>query len=71
MLLLSSVHLWGQASPLGSWRTIDDITGRTKSVVSLSEEGGKLFGTIRKVYDPYPKEVQPLCANMSETDLPG
>jgi uncharacterized protein (DUF2147 family) len=61
MLLLSSVHLWGQAPSLGNWRTFDDVTGKTKSVVSLSEEGGKLVGTIRKVYDLYPKEVQPIC----------
>lgn len=56
ILLLSSVRLWGQASPLGNWITIDDVTGKTKSVVSLLEEDGKLVGIIRKVYDPSHKD---------------
>lgn len=57
---------------MGSWRTIDDVTGRTKSIVTISEEGGKLAGTIRKVYDPYPKETLPLLFFPREAgqDLP-
>lgn len=61
-LLLSSIHIYGQSSPIGNWRTVDDITGKTRSIVTLSEENGNLVGTIRKAYDPYPKEAQPLCA---------
>jgi hypothetical protein len=51
--LWSSIHIYGQSSPIGNWRTVDDITGKTKSIVTISEENGKLVGTIRKVYDPY------------------
>jgi len=60
-LLLSSIHIYGQSTPIGNWRTVDDVTGKAKSIVTISEENGKLVGTIRKVYDPYPKETQPLC----------
>jgi uncharacterized protein (DUF2147 family) len=47
-------------SPLGRWKTIDDVTGKPKSVVLLYEEGGKLFGKIESLFvepgaDPHPK----------------
>ena len=38
------------SSPVGTWTTIDDKTGKKRAVVSISESGGKLYGTIRKVY---------------------
>jgi hypothetical protein len=31
-------------SPVGRWKTIDDVTGKPKSVVLIWEENGKLFG---------------------------
>lgn len=59
--LLSSIHTYGQSSPVGNGSTVDDVTGKTKSIVTISEDNGKLVGIIRKVYDPYPRETQPLC----------
>lgn len=38
------------ASPVGTWTTIDDKTGKKRAVVSLSVSGGTLNGTIIKVY---------------------
>jgi len=40
----------GSNSPLGTWTTIDDKTGKKRAVVSITQSGGKLYGTIRKVY---------------------
>jgi hypothetical protein len=44
MLLLSSIHTYGQSSPVGNWRTVDDVTGQAKSIVAISEDNGKLVG---------------------------
>jgi hypothetical protein len=33
-------------SPVGRWKTVDDATGKVKSIVQIREENGKLFGTI-------------------------
>jgi uncharacterized protein (DUF2147 family) len=38
------------ASPAGTWTTIDDKTGKKRAVVRLSVRGGKLSGTIVKIY---------------------
>src|SRR5688572_26497033 len=36
-------------SPIGSWKTIDDETGETKSIVKIYERDGKLYGKITKL----------------------
>jgi len=48
-------------SPVGRWKTIDDITGKAKSVVLIWEQGGKLFGRVQKLVDPDPKDPNPTC----------
>lgn len=40
------------ASPVGRWKTVDDATGKVKSIVAIREENGKLFGTIETLFDP-------------------
>jgi uncharacterized protein (DUF2147 family) len=52
-------------SPVGRWKTIDDITGKAKSVVLIWEQGGKLFGRIQKLVDPDPKDPNPTCDGCS------
>ena len=37
---------------LGTWKTIDDETGRVKSHVEISQRGGKYYGKIVKLLDP-------------------
>jgi uncharacterized protein (DUF2147 family) len=53
----------GQAgnSPVGRWRTVDDVTGKAKSVVAIWEENGKLYGRVQKLLDPDPKDPNPTC----------
>jgi uncharacterized protein (DUF2147 family) len=40
------------ASPVGRWKTVDDATGKVKSIVDIREENGKLYGTIEELFDP-------------------
>jgi uncharacterized protein (DUF2147 family) len=39
-------------SPVGRWKTVDDVTGKVKSIVQIRERNGKLYGTIEKLFDP-------------------
>lgn len=39
-------------SPVGAWNTIDDETGKTKSLVRITEKDGVLSGTVEKIVDP-------------------
>jgi uncharacterized protein (DUF2147 family) len=38
------------ASALGLWKTVDDTTHKSRSIVRLWEEGGRLKGRIEKVF---------------------
>jgi uncharacterized protein (DUF2147 family) len=50
--------LYGQ-SVSGTWKTIDDQSGKPKALVEIFTQGGKLYGKIREVLV---KEVEnPLC----------
>jgi uncharacterized protein (DUF2147 family) len=48
-------------SPIGRWKTIDDSTGKEKSIVSIWEDGGKYYGRIVELLNPDPKIKEPKC----------
>lgn len=39
-------------SPVGRWNTIDDKTGKVKSIVAIRKEAGQLYGKIETLFDP-------------------
>ena len=48
--LLASTSV--SAGITGNWVTYDDKTGKKKSVIRISKRGGKLSGTITKLFNP-------------------
>ena len=40
-----------QNSIIGKWKTIDDETGKPKSVVEIYEKSGKIFGKIIEIFE--------------------
>ena len=61
--LLLGALLTAQASesPVGLWRTIDDKTGKEKSLVRIVEANGVLRATIEKLYREPHEEQNPNC----------
>jgi len=47
-----------QATPQGLWRTIDDETGKEKSLVRIVDNGGVLGGRIEKLLDPAKQDAK-------------
>ena len=39
-------------TPIGKWKTVDDNSGKTKSVVEIYEKSGKLYGKVLQLFDP-------------------
>ncbi|HKH98729.1 MAG TPA: DUF2147 domain-containing protein [Candidatus Sulfotelmatobacter sp.] len=79
VLFVSTLFLFGhvlggvpktvaQTSPVGRWTTVDDATGKVKSVVALWEENGKLFGKIEEVINADPDNPGHVCLHC-EGDL--
>ncbi|MFM7018308.1 DUF2147 domain-containing protein [Flavobacterium sp.] len=40
---------------VGKWKTIDDQTGKEKSIVEIFEKNGKIFGRVLEILDPVGK----------------
>ena len=52
LLLGAAAGAWAQATPVGLWKTIDDETGKPKSLVRITEAGDTLSGRIERLIDP-------------------
>jgi uncharacterized protein (DUF2147 family) len=39
-------------TPVGHWRTVDDKTGKPRSIVAIYEQNGRLFGRIESSLNP-------------------
>lgn len=46
MLLLAGFLVMAQSGVEGKWKTIDDKTGKMKSIVEISVRNGKLYGKV-------------------------
>ena len=49
-----------EQAPWGRWKTVDDATGKVRSVVLIWEDNGTLFGRIEKLldFDPHNSDVR-------------
>ncbi len=55
----------GEASAVGLWRTIDDKTGKEKSLVRITEVNGELRGSIEKLVREPNEDPNPMCDKCS------
>lgn len=63
-MFLTCAPLQGEdVTPLGVWKTIDDITHKPRALIRLFERGGEIFGRIEASFDP--KEAHEICDKCS------
>ncbi len=60
LLLFVSLFVSGQ-SIVGKWKTIDDNSGKPRSVVEIYEQGDKFFGKVLKTYPEPGEDPDPIC----------
>ncbi len=65
-LLLGSMQHMKSQTILGQWKTIDDATGKEKSIVEIYEQNGLIYGKIISVLDPTAKSKK--CEKCEGTD---
>lgn len=67
MLSLSYAPAQEQGSfarvPEGRWKTVDDVTGKVRSIVVIREERGILSGRIEQLLDVDPNTSTPRCVH--------
>ncbi len=68
-LLIVSNALFSQ-SIVGKWKTIDDETGKAKSVVEIYKSGNKYFGKVVQILNPAKKNSKCIECKDSRKDQP-
>jgi len=63
--LILNTNVYSQ-SILGTWKTLDDETGKEKSIVEIYEQDGKIYGKIIELLEKENKGRK--CINCSGTD---
>jgi uncharacterized protein (DUF2147 family) len=51
----------GATSPEGRWKTVDDHTGKARSVVKIGSENGRLTGQIERLFREKGEDPDPHC----------
>ncbi len=60
-LTLISAQSAANENPVGLWRTIDDKSGKEKSLVRVTKSNGQLQLTVEKIFREPDEEPNPLC----------
>lgn len=60
--VLTTLPVWADdASPMGLWKNVDDVSGKPRALIRITESNGAPLGRIEKVF-PAPNEDQnPKC----------
>ncbi len=59
VLSLATGSAWAAGSAVGSWKTVDDKTGKEKALIEITENGGELQGRIVELFNP--SKPDPAC----------
>ena len=66
MVVSSLVFSNDKLSPVGFWKSIDDKTGKAKSVIQIKQTDGSLRGKILKLLDRDGKDPNPRCKKCTD-----
>ena len=67
LLALFTSTALAESTPAGLWRTIDDHTGKEKSLVRIVEVNGEFRGTIEKLFREPGEDPNPIAKNVLAT----
>ena len=59
--LLSPIAHADGASPVGVWKNIDDVSGKPRSLIRITESNGTLQGKIEKIFLAPNEDQNPKC----------
>jgi uncharacterized protein (DUF2147 family) len=57
LLLAAGTALAASDTPVGKWKQVDDVSGKQKSVIEITDNGGELQGKVVQVMNLSPEEI--------------
>jgi uncharacterized protein (DUF2147 family) len=70
VLILLSISFVSAQTITGKWKTIDDETGQEKSIVTIYEQDGKIYGKIIEILNPEKKNSKCTKCEGQKKDQP-
>jgi uncharacterized protein (DUF2147 family) len=66
LLLGAGTALAANDTPVGKWKQIDDVSGKAKSIIEITESNGQLQGKVLQVMNMTPEDIardgeHPVC----------
>lgn len=59
---LTALPVWaGEASPTGLWKNVDDVSGKPRALIRITESKGVLQGKIEQVFPAPTEDPNPKC----------
>lgn len=59
--LMPLISFADDASPVGLWKNIDDVSGKPRALIRITESDGSLQGRIESVFPAANEEQNPTC----------
>lgn len=68
LLLTLPACTLGAQSIVGKWNTIDDNSGKERSIVEIFERDGKVYGKVTKIFTAPGEDPDPVCDECEKDD---
>jgi uncharacterized protein (DUF2147 family) len=70
ILFLASFALTANGQDIvGKWKSVDDNTGKPRSIVEITETGGKIYGKVIRLFPQPDEDPDPVCDKCDPSDL--
>ncbi len=53
---------------LGKWKSVDDNSGQPRSIVEITESGGKVYGKVVRLFPQPNEDPDPVCDKCDPSD---
>ena len=63
---MAALPAFAQDTPVGLWKNIDDVSGKPKALIRITETNGVLEGKIEKLFRGAEEEQNPVCDKCSD-----
>ena len=63
---MAALPAFAQDTPVGLWKNIDDVSGKPKALIRITETNGVLEGKIEKLFRGADEEQNPVCDKCSD-----
>ncbi|MGO4379268.1 DUF2147 domain-containing protein [Pseudoduganella sp. RAF53_2] len=64
--VLAAAPAFAQDTPVGLWKNIDDVSGKPKALIRITEDNGVLQGKIEKLFRTPEEDQNPVCDKCSD-----